>query len=197
MSIRVATDADRDAIARICRLTGAAGQDATGVYGDDTVLADVYATPYLDGPDCFALVWDQGHGAVGYCVGTMDTEAFQAWFSDTWWPSVASTHAIVTEGDERLLRAATDRSRMLTPLTGEYPAHVHIDLLPEAQGRGAGRALIEAAVDLLRSHGVSGIHLGVDPANEGALAFYPKVGFSVVPDSGGAMFTRATEASAV
>ncbi|WP_061961772.1 GNAT family N-acetyltransferase [Demequina flava] len=196
MTIRHATADDRDAIARICLLTGAAGSDATGVYGDDAALADVYALPYLDGPGGFALVWDEGAGAVGYCLGTSDTDAFQEWFSATWWPSVADSHPLRTEADETLLRAATDAERMTTPLTEDYPAHLHIDLLPQAQGRGAGRQLIEAAVELLRDRGSAGVHLGVDPANEGALAFYPRVGFSAVPDAPGVMFARAIPASA-
>ncbi|WP_062079254.1 GNAT family N-acetyltransferase [Demequina globuliformis] len=191
MTIRPATDADRDAIARICLLTGNAGGDATGMYGDETALADVYATPYLDGPGSFALVWDQGEGAIGYCVGTSDTAAFQAWFTRTWWPSVAHAHPLRTEADETLLRAATNAERMMTPLVEDYPAHLHIDLLPQAQGKGAGRQLIEAAVAILADRGVPGVHLGIDPANVGAAAFYPRVGFQVAPGSPGDAFVRA------
>lgn len=165
------------------------------MYGDDAVLADVYALPYLEGPGSFALVWDEGAGAIGYCLGTDDTDAFQDWFTGTWWPSVADAHPLRTEADESLLRAATDSERMRTPVTQDFPAHLHIDLLPQAQGRGAGRSLIEAACDLLRDRGCSGVHLGVDPANEGALAFYPRVGFTAAPDNP-AMFTRRLAASA-
>ena len=43
MTIRPATTADHDTIARICLLTGDAGADAAGKHGDDTMLADVYA----------------------------------------------------------------------------------------------------------------------------------------------------------
>ncbi|WP_084101907.1 GNAT family N-acetyltransferase [Demequina sp. NBRC 110051] len=178
-SIRPATPADHDAIARICRLTGDAGADATGMYGDDTVLADVYATPYLHGPGAFALVWAEGDGPLGYVLGTEDTVAFQTWFSEHWWPAVADHHALVTEADEKLLRSAANRHRMLDDLPDGYPAHLHIDLLPESQGRGAGRALIEAACALLAERGAAGVHLGIDPRNDGARMFYPRVGFTV------------------
>lgn len=188
--IREATNDDRDAIAQICRVTGAAGQDATGIYGDDTALADVYATPYLDGPGGFALVWDTGEGAVGYVIGTDDTAAFQEWFNDSWWPAVADHHPLRTEGDENLLRSATNRERMMSPLVEDFPAHLHIDLLPAAQGQGAGRALIEAACELLAARGCPGVHLGVDPSNEGAMAFYPRVGFTVPEGVDRAMFVR-------
>lgn len=179
--IRPAQVADAPALARICLLTGDAGADATGLYGDDTVLADVYATPYLYGPGCFAFVWDEGAGALGYVLGARDTHAFQDWFSNTWWPSVADAHPMRTDADEKVLRDAANASRMiegLEDILAAFPAHLHIDLVPEAQGKGAGRALIEEACDLLSRDGVAGVHLGIDPRNHGARAFYPRVGFT-------------------
>ena len=59
----------------------------------------------------------------------------------------------------------------------EYPAHMHIDLLPRLQGQGLGRALIETLADALRERGVPGLHLGVSTENPGAIAFYHRVGF--------------------
>ncbi|SEJ21989.1 GNAT family N-acetyltransferase [Demequina mangrovi] len=189
--IRPATARDRAAIARICLLTGAHGADATGVHGDDALLADVYALPYLDGPGGFGLVWDQGDGAVGYVLGTSDTASFQRWFSGEWWPRVAPTHTRVNETGAALAEEAADPRRMLDADLGAYPAHLHVDLLPEAQGRGAGRALIEAACALLAERGVAGVHLGASRANAGALAFYPRVGFAEVGgDEAGVTFAR-------
>ncbi|WP_159449159.1 N-acetyltransferase [Demequina sp. NBRC 110055] len=190
-AIREAGAGDAAAIARICRLTGDAGADATGHHSDDTALADVYATPYLHGPACFALVWDEGDGPLGYVLGTADTRAFQTWFTQTWWPSVADRHALVTEADEKLLRSAADHGRMLLEVIEDFPAHLHIDLLPEAQGRGAGRALIEAACGVLAHSGARGVHLGIDPRNDGARAFYPRVGFTPVSEADPDTFVRS------
>ncbi|WP_084077534.1 GNAT family N-acetyltransferase [Demequina sp. NBRC 110057] len=190
MTIRPATPADHDAIARICLLTGDAGGDDTGRHGDDALLADVYATPYLHGPATFALAWDEGDGPVGYVIGTADTRAFQAWFSDTWWPSVADRHPLRVEADESVLRGAADPERLLVDVVADYPAHLHIDLLPQAQGRGAGRALIEAACALLASQGVAGVHLDIDPRNDGARRFYPRVGFANLPGHSAELFVR-------
>ncbi|WP_062302604.1 GNAT family N-acetyltransferase [Demequina subtropica] len=189
--IRAATLEDRDAIARICLLTGAQGGDATGRFGDDTVLADVYATPYLDGPGGFCLVWDEGEGAVGYVLGTSDTRAFQEWFVHEWWPTVAAGHPPRTAADAWLVPSAADPARMLIPELDAYPAHLHIDLLPEAQGRGAGRALIEAACALLATRGAPGVHLVAERANGGAQAFYPRVGFeAIASDDAAVTFAR-------
>lgn len=191
MSIREAHAGDHAAIASICLLTGDLGGDATGHHSDQTMLADVYATPYLHGPACFALVLDDGDGALGYVLGTSDTAQFQEWFTSTWWPSVAHEHRLVSDADRSLLAAAQNPTRMLSERIGDYPAHLHIDLLPQAQGRGVGRAMIEAACELLGARGARGVHLEASPDNRGALAFYPRVGFHA-PDGleGAGIFVR-------
>lgn len=191
MTVRDASATDEAAIARVCLLTGDVGEDATGLFCDDAVVGDVYATPYLHGPGGFALVWDVDGEARGYVVGTSDTVAFQQWFSNHWWPRVGAHRTESTEKDAWLLAAARDSERMLVQEVVDYPAHLHIDLLPDQQGKGAGRALIEAAVVLLAERGVPGVHLGADAANAGALAFYPRVGFEVVSEyDGGVTFGR-------
>ncbi|MGC4173875.1 GNAT family N-acetyltransferase [Demequina sp.] len=180
--IRPATPADHAQIARICLLTGATGADATGVFGDDQVLADVYATPYLQGPGCFVYVWDVDGEARGYVLGTTDTRAFQTWFSDTWWPRVAAAHPVRTAGDEWLVPSAEDPERMIIPQLDDYPAHLHIDLLPDQQGKGGGRQLIEAAAAHSRDAGAAGLHLVAEKANAGAQEFYPRVGFTAIDE---------------
>ncbi|GIG55453.1 GNAT family N-acetyltransferase [Demequina activiva] len=184
--MRPAVEADHDAIARICLLTGASGSDATGLFCDDEAIADVYATPYLHGPGGFALVWDEGDGAVGYVLGTASTRAFQDWFVESWWPSRPPREQ-QTQGDRWLLPSAKDPDRMLIDAVDAFPAHLHIDLLPQAQGRGAGRSLIEAACALLAERGAPGVHLVAGKDNEGAQAFYPRVGFEPIAQDGGSV----------
>jgi GNAT superfamily N-acetyltransferase len=50
--------------------------------------------------------------------------------------------------------------------------------VPEAwQGRGAGRALMNAAEAWAREHGAERLHLNVWEFNEGAIAFYERLGY--------------------
>ena len=71
-------------------------------------------------------------------------------------------------------------------MLAEYPAHLHIDLLPRLQGRGVGRRLVDTLLDALRRRGVPGVHLGVDAANTRAIGFYEHVGFAPIgPDHDG------------
>jgi ribosomal protein S18 acetylase RimI-like enzyme len=69
--------------------------------------------------------------------------------------------------------------------TATYPAHLHIDLLPETQGQGLGRRLIETLFAELERRGVPGLHLGMDPENVGAAAFYERLGMTELPAAPG------------
>lgn len=183
MLIREATAADRDAVARICRLTGRGGDDATGDYGDNDVLADVYATPYLVHPSGFGVVAeDDGGSVVGYLIGTTDTATFSRWFVSEWWPSVSGEKQPRTAADASLFRGAADPDRMMISNLAPYPAHLHIDLLEEARGGGVGRRLVAAALSVLRRDGVRGVHLVVGASNTGAVSFYERTGFTALPD---------------
>ncbi|WP_291382023.1 N-acetyltransferase [Demequina sp.] len=195
--IRPATPADEQQIARICLLTGADGGDAAGRFSDDTALADVFALPYLHGPSCFAWVVDISGQARGYVVAAADTHAFQQWFSNEWWPARGPAHAVKTEDDAWLLPAAADPTRCLSDAVADYPAHLHIDLLPELQGAGWGRRLIDTLMAQLAEQGVEGVHLVVPRANTRAQEFYPKVGFARIGEDGeNITFARSTAHSA-
>ena len=59
-----------------------------------------------------------------------------------------------------------------------YPAHLHIDILPNAQRRGYGKKLINAFLKELIYQKVKGVHLIVSKKNINAINFYQKVGFT-------------------
>jgi ribosomal protein S18 acetylase RimI-like enzyme len=180
--IRLARVADAAAIDDICVRTGAAGQDARGRFSSDDLLPDVWARPYLALEPELAFVIDPGSGAIGYLLATADTAAFVEHYREHWLPGFAARWADDDDPrDAEPVRAGLEPERMLVPELDGYPAHLHIDLLPEAQGRGWGRALIDHLVAHLRARGVPGVHLGVDPANTGAVAFYGRLGFDPLP----------------
>lgn len=180
--IRSFRPSDAAAIDRICVRTGAAGQDARGLYSSDDLVADVWARPYLALDPELAFVLDESTGPIGYLIATADTAAFVARYREQWLPGFTARWAHDDDPrDVEPIRAGLEPERMLVPELDRYPAHLHIDLLPEAQGRGWGRALIDHLVGELRARGVPGVHLGVDPANTGAVAFYGRLGFDPLP----------------
>lgn len=69
---------------------------------------------------------------------------------------------------------------MFPPSLKPCPSHGHIDLLPEAQGRGIGRRALEVLMQWLRDAGSPGLFRGVSPANRRARHFYTKLGFETL-----------------
>jgi ribosomal protein S18 acetylase RimI-like enzyme len=74
---------------------------------------------------------------------------------------------------------------MLIAELDDFPAHLHIDLLPELQGQGFGRQLMRTVLAELHRRGIPGVHLGVSPTNLPARAFYRKIGFRPLPSDAG------------
>jgi ribosomal protein S18 acetylase RimI-like enzyme len=64
----------------------------------------------------------------------------------------------------------------------EYPAHLHMNLLPDYQGKGIGTRMILHFEDHLRVKGVGGVHLQTSNYNFKALPFYEKMGFRRVKE---------------
>ncbi len=185
-TIRAYRPSDLDAIYDICVRTGAAGGDARGLHSSDRLLGDIWAVPYVTAEPQHAHVLDDGSGAaVGYILGTADTAAFVQWYRAEWLSVTAGRYPAGDPRDEVMLGLHADPERMLVPELAGYPAHLHIDLLPEWQGKGLGRALMAAFLAGLRAAGVSHVHLGMAPENHGAHAFYHRLGFRdlTVPDS--------------
>lgn len=190
-AIRPYRAADREELAEVCLRTAASGGDATGVYSDDALMPEVFALPYVEHDPSLAFVVEHDGRVVGYVLGAADTRAFVEWWRREWAPGFVARHPVVgaptghrpSFTEAQLLEAGAEPDRMLVVELDEYPAHLHIDLLPEAQGRGLGRRLIELLRDALRSRGVPGVHLGIDPANTSARAFYLRLGFHELPSS--------------
>lgn len=178
---------DLAALREICVLTGAAGLDATGRWSTDALLPDLFLEPYVTASPEWAWVVDDGDGPIGYLVAVPSTAAFVRWWRTKWTPWLAEAYPEPDEpysAEEELVARGSHPEIMLIDEVEEYPAHFHIDLLPAAQGRGHGRALIEnALIASLADAGVPGVHLTMDPANTAARAFYTAVGFEELPSS--------------
>ena len=177
--IRPYRDADYTGISRVCLLTALAGKDATGVYSSDGLVADIFARPYVLLEPDLAFVVDDGQVS-GYILGVADTRRFVERYRTEWLPGFATRYerpSATTTPDEGMRHLGFTPERMLIDEVDEYPAHLHIDVLPHLQGSGLGRRLIETLVSSLRERGIRGLHLGLDPANTSAAAFYDHLGF--------------------
>lgn len=178
---------DEAALADVCIRTGDSGQDATGQYAHPELLHLIYLDPYLAlEPSLAHVVRDDDGTACGYIVGCADSQGFEAACEASWWPPLreAWQPGTTPEGmkGEALIAKIHTPDRTPDELQAEYPAHLHIDLLPQAQGGGRGRALMERFLADLRERDVPGVHLGVGARNENAQGFYRHLGFEVLMD---------------
>lgn len=192
--IRQYRQADRDQVARICLLTAAGGGDATGVYSDDSLMPEVYALPYVQFAPHLAFVVVAGEDddrVLGYVLGVADTAEFIEWYRREWAPGFLARHPSPGSStahspgytEAQLIADGGDPDRLRIPELTEYPAHLHIDLLPELQGQGFGRRLIDTLRAALAERGVAAVHLGIDPANIAAREFYERLGFHELASS--------------
>ncbi|MBL1104137.1 GNAT family N-acetyltransferase [Streptomyces sp. 5-8] len=184
--IRPYRPADRDAVADVCVRTAHAGGDSRAIYPDERLMPSIFAEPYSHFAPDLAFVLDDGTGrAVGYILGTADTERFVEDFRRTWIPRLAGRYPEPAgqprTPTEEMIRLLHHPERMLVPELAGYPAHLHIDLLPRWQGRGHGRRLLHTFLDALSGLGVPAVHLGMVTANTAARAFYDRVGFHEIP----------------
>jgi ribosomal protein S18 acetylase RimI-like enzyme len=179
---------DLDRLYEICLRTGDAGRDATDLVVDPRLFGELYAGPYAVLEPEHALVVDDGHGnAVGYALGALDTRAFEARCEAEWWPPLRARHPVGSgdnDLDALLVAMLHHRHQTADDIVATYPSHLHIDLLPEAQGAGWGRALMEALQDALRAGGSPGVHLGVSARNQRALGFYRHLGYEELASDG-------------
>ncbi|MGH8825051.1 MAG: GNAT family N-acetyltransferase [Jiangellaceae bacterium] len=192
MFIRPARAGDRDRLYEVCLRTGASGQDATTRYADPLLPGHVYVGPYLALEPDLAFVLDEDGDATGYVLGARDTIEFERRCEQDWWPTLRKRYPDPPVGrswtpDESLCHLIHHPPSTDPAVAADYPAHLHVDLLPRAQGSGNGRRLVEHLLSHLRAVGVHGVHLGVGAENERAIGFYHHLGLRTVRREPGAL----------
>jgi len=65
----------------------------------------------------------------------------------------------------------------------EYPAHLHIDVHPDYQGKGLGHKLTDTLIAHLKDKKCKGLHLSVGSTNLKGISFYKKYGFTQLTDN--------------
>jgi ribosomal protein S18 acetylase RimI-like enzyme len=195
MFVRRFAEPDTPALYDVCLRTADAGGDATHLHREPSLPGHVWLGPYLALEPEFAWVVDDGTGRpLGYVVGALDTVAFEESRERAWWPDLralypestdrpgttnpgTATPATMTDADEQLIRTIHHPHPPVRQIVDDYPSHLHIDLLPQAQGVGFGRVLIDTLGAALARNGSTGMYLGVAAVNTPAIGFYRKVGF--------------------
>ncbi len=182
--IRAAKPGDAPGAYYVCLKTGDHGADGEPYYHEDPdALGRLFVGPYLAFEPELSLILEDGDGICGYALGTLDSRQFYARYDAEWRPDLCARFPDPggdPAGWTRVLQAhhAYHPPDVFCPEPYDwYPSHLHIDLLPRAQGRGYGRRMIEQTMETLARRGSPGAHLGLSALNQRAFEFYQRLGF--------------------
>ncbi|MBM3824033.1 MAG: GNAT family N-acetyltransferase [Verrucomicrobia bacterium] len=183
--IRAARPDDRPATYRVCLETGDAGRDGTSLFQDDPeALGRFYVGPYLQFEPRLALVLEDDTGVCGYALAVLDSRPFYRRFEEEWLTELRRQFP-EPSGDPTTWTPARKMhweyhhpSIHLPKPYAHYPSHLHIDLMPRAQGHRLGVRMMDILLGELRRLGSPGVHLAMHPGNHRALHFYGKLGFT-------------------
>ena len=197
MSIRPYQPADESTIIEITFRTGLMGEDLTGSgYVDDALLwylIFIGYYPRYEPESFFVAVDSESDQVIGFICGTPDTLKQEARFRQKMVPRIALHFLGYTSwryprtfkhvlGLFRNYVSGTEDVEN-DPLVAQYPAHLHINLLPGCQGQGTGTRLIQHFEEHMIGLGSKGLHLGTSNKNFKAVPFYHKMGFKIVQES--------------
>ena len=188
--LRPGRPTDREAAYAICLQTGDAGQDATPLHQDRELLGHVHVGPYLALEADLVAVLEDAAGVCGYVVGVPDTRLFRRRLEDEWLPPLRRRYPAPAGNpshwspDEQLCHLIHRPPEAPASVVDRFPAHLHINLLPRAQGRGQGHRMMAHLLSRLRGSGASAVHLGVLARNRRAVRFYRGLGFGELLEVG-------------
>jgi ribosomal protein S18 acetylase RimI-like enzyme len=195
LAIRKATEADTEALFRVCILTSDAGKSGLALHFFPELPGLTYAVPYLTRKATWAYVLEEEDTkeVVGYVVGAYDTRAYEEDVINNWFPIHAIRYRCrlpldnlkIKPNDKSYLQRYQDPKcyRAFYANVAFSPAHLHINILEKHQGKGWGRRMIGKAVEHLKEMGLDGLWVGIDPRNDEARRFYRKMGFKEILDA--------------
>jgi ribosomal protein S18 acetylase RimI-like enzyme len=173
MEIRSFDEKDRENCREICHKTATAPEYVKS----KELVCLLYCDYYLDNePDnCFVLV-DNDDNAIGYILCGEKQWAYEKAMK----PYLKKVRRLsFKQWLSHAVEGLLDKS-----VAKKYPAHLHIDILPEGQRKGYGSKLIDTLESHLKEKGVKGIRLGVGGDNEGAHKFYEAKGYTLFRNYG-------------
>jgi ribosomal protein S18 acetylase RimI-like enzyme len=196
-TIRKYRKTDEAAVQKITFRTGFQGEDLTGRgFFDDArlfFLVFIYYYARYEPEHFFVAVDDNTDRAVGFICGTPDSALQETRFRKTVVPQIALRTFLFTSwryprtfgrvlGYLRRMGSVEDTEKAAA-LWADYPAHLHIDLLPEYQSMGIGTRLMRRLEKHMIGLNVRGLHLKTTNHNRKAVPFYKKMGFSIVDET--------------
>ncbi|MGD8192364.1 GNAT family N-acetyltransferase [Brevibacillus ginsengisoli] len=192
ISIRNYRKTDEEEVLNIGYRTGYMGEDLTEkqIFNDKRLFGYLFCLYYTfyEEENCFVAVDESnGNKVVGYVLGTNDSRRQEIRFALTmaWRIVLRLTLYTIWKHPESFqsvifLLRNIGQNRVPDNLYEQYPAHLHINVLPEYQSFGIGSLLISQFEKHLQGQRVPGVHLRTSNNNQKAIPFYHKKGYSLL-----------------
>jgi RimJ/RimL family protein N-acetyltransferase len=160
------------------------GDDTAPRHAHPELPALIWALPYAAFTLRTCFVAELDGAPAGYIVACPDTRDFELWQEREWWPALRHRYPEPsgTPADRALIARLHAPRTEHADILATHPAHLHINLLPRAGGRGLGRALLEAC---LASLDAPAIHAAVHIDNAAAHRFFTAAGFTPIGEPRG------------
>lgn len=185
--IRKCITADEKYIADICYITGYMGEDLTllNIFNDKVLFSYLFCLYYIryEAENCYAAVDTDLKRPIGYIIGTADTKIQRKRFiTHMSWRIVHRIMTVTIWRHPEAIKFLLHQIKSLQTefngikISDEYPAHLHINILPAYQSMGIGERLLSAFESNIKGK-AHGIHLSTTSKNTKAVQFYQKMGY--------------------
>ena len=197
-SIRPYQPADEDAVENITYRTGFKGQglDGRDYFNDKRLFFMIFIAYYAHyEPEHFFVAVDEAsQEVVGFICGTTNTSRQEKRFAINMYWRIALRALLYTSwrnpktfktllGLGKVLPDMREEPETPIDIPAEYPAHLHINVLPDYHHMGIGTQMISHFEDHLKCLGIKGVHLGTTSRNHKAVPFYKKQGYAIVKEA--------------
>ncbi|MCP5063841.1 MAG: GNAT family N-acetyltransferase [Ignavibacteriae bacterium] len=176
---------DIKSLYNICLHTSNKGNDVELLKDDPNLIGELFITPYVQFEPELCFIIALNDEPCGYIIGTKNTEGFYLKCEKEYFPKLRKKYEHLPQ-DKNSRYAVLKRVIQIGHKPKDrfdlFPAHLHINILPIAKGKGMGRKLMDEFINKLRTLNVSGLHLEVGKSNKNAIQFYEHLGFREVKD---------------
>ena len=184
--VRSYQPSDREALRQIAYDTALMGRSASNFFEGDEFFKDALTLYFTDYEPQSAWVAEVDGIIAGYIIAARDESEMQKCFLTRILPGLIAAFLrsgmIFRLSNVRLLKgviAGWFSGEMQSPdFSADYPAVLHINIKDGMRGSGAGTALMNVLLDVLRRDGVKGIRLAT--MSEKGASFFRKNGFSLL-----------------
>jgi len=172
-SVRPASRSDLEAIGRVAYATAWLGDSLSGRFTDPALFTELFVRPYLEVG--VAFVAEDAGRVLGYAMAARTRDLPRGLLLP---PKLGLLPRLLRlpPRERALLWGLLTAGAARAPLR-VYPAELHLNLLPEARGKGLGKALLSTLLLALWEEGLPGVQLGTTSENRAALGLYRRLGF--------------------